>query len=126
MGVKQLSGDPFSTYLAANPKGTIVKGVVTEVDAKAAMIDLGDGIIGQLKAVDISVDRVEDASKVLKEGDEVEAKFVGLDRKTRVVSLSVKAKDRHEEEEAMRDYQSDATSGTSLGDQLKDLMTSSD
>ncbi|MBT8142204.1 MAG: 30S ribosomal protein S1 [Gammaproteobacteria bacterium] len=126
LGVKQLSNDPFSTYLAANPKGSIVKGVITEVDAKAALVDLGDGIVGQLKASDLSIDRVEDARSVLKEGDEVEAKFVGLDRKTRVVSLSVKAKDRHEEQEAMRDYQSASTAGTSLGDQLKDLMTSSD
>jgi len=126
LGVKQLSNDPFSSYLAANPKGSIIKGIVTEVDAKAAMVDLGDGIVGQLKASDLSVDRVEDARSVLKEGDEVEAKFVGLDRKTRVVTLSVKAKDRHEEEEAMRDYQSTATGGATLGDQLKDLMTSSD
>lgn len=126
LGVKQLSNDPFSSYLAANPKGSIVKGVVSEVDAKAAMVDLGDGIIGQLKASDMSVDRVEDARTILKEGDEIEAKFIGLDRKTRVVSLSVKAKDRHEEQEAMRDYQSTSTAGTSLGDQLKDLMTSSD
>jgi len=126
LGVKQLSNDPFSSYLAANPKGSIIKGIVTEVDAKVAMVDLGDGIVGQLKASDLSVDRVEDARSVLKEGDEVEAKFVGLDRKTRVVTLSVKAKDRHEEEEAMRDYQSAAAAGTSLGDQLKDLMTSSD
>ncbi len=126
LGVKQLSNDPFSGYLAANPKGSIIKGIVTEVDAKAAMVDLGDGIIGQLKASDLSVDRVEDASKVLKVGDEVEAKFVGLDRKTRMVTLSVKAKDRHDEEEAMRDYQSASTGGSTLGDQLKDLMTSSD
>jgi len=126
LGIKQMSNDPISSYLAANPKGSIVTGKVIEVDAKSATIELADGITGLLKASEISLDRVEDARTHLKEGDEVEAKFIGLDRKTRVVSLSIKAKDRHEEQEAMREYQTNETSGTSLGDQLKDLMTSSD
>jgi len=98
----------------------VLTGKVIEVDAKAATIELAEGITGQLKASELSLDRVEDARSVLKEGDEVEAKFIGLDRKSRVIA------DRHDEQEAMRDYQSSDSAGTSLGDQLKDLMTSSD
>ena len=126
LGIKQMSNDPISSYLAANPKGSIVKGKVIEVDAKAATIELAEGITGQLKASELSLDRVEDARTILKEGDEVEAKFIGLDRKSRVIALSIKEKDRKEEQDAIRDYQSNETAGTSLGDQLKDLMTSSE
>ena len=107
LGIKQLAKDPFSPFIAENPKGTIVKGVVKEVDAKGAVIDLGDGIEGQLRASEISRDRVEDARTVLKEGDEVEAKFTGVDRKTRTISLSIKAKEIHEEQKAVQNYRSD-------------------
>ena len=83
LGVKQLAKDPFSTWIAEHPKGTIVKGTVREVDAKGAIIDLGGGIEGHLRASELSRDRVEDARTVLKVGDEVEAKFTAVDRKSR-------------------------------------------
>ncbi|CAG0943176.1 30S ribosomal protein S1 [Gammaproteobacteria bacterium] len=123
LGVKQLDNDPLSTFMAQFPKGSIVKGTVIEVDARAAVIDLGDGIQGQLRASELARDRVEDARSVLKVGDVVEAKFTGLDRKSRVISLSIKAKEAHEEAEAVESYRSsDATSGTTLGDLLKERI----
>jgi len=88
--------DPFSLFVAANEKGSIVKGTVTEVSAKLVKIDLGDKIEGVLRASEISRDRVEDASTVMSVGDSVEAKFMGVDRKTRAVNLSIKAKDLHQ------------------------------
>jgi small subunit ribosomal protein S1 len=125
LGIKQLAKDPFSAYIAENPKGTIVKGVVKEVDARGAVIDLGNGIEGQLRASELGRDRVEDARAVLKVGEEVEAKFTGVDRKSRTISLSIKAKEMHEEQEAVQSYRSDtATSGTSLGDLLKEQIGS--
>ena len=122
LGIKQLAKDPFAGYIADNPKGSIVRGVVKEVDARGAIIDLGNGIEGQLRASDIGRDRVEDARQFLGVGDEVEAKFMGVDRKTRSISLSIKAKEAHEEAEAMQSYRSEqgpATAGTSLGELLK-------
>ncbi|MGA7541304.1 MAG: 30S ribosomal protein S1 [Steroidobacteraceae bacterium] len=122
LGIKQLAKDPFSSYIAENPKGTIVKGVVREVDARGAVIDLGNGVEGQLRASELGRDRVEDARTVLKAGDEVEAKFTGVDRKSRTISLSIKAKEAHEEAEAVQSYRSSeaSTTGTSLGDLLKE------
>jgi small subunit ribosomal protein S1 len=125
LGIKQLAKDPFSAYIADNPKGTIVKGVVKEVDARGAIIDLGNGIEGQLRASELGRDRVEDARAVLKVGEEVEAKFTGVDRKSRTISLSIKAKEAHEEAEAVQSYRSEtSTSGTSLGDLLKEHIGS--
>jgi small subunit ribosomal protein S1 len=126
LGVKQLAKDPFSAYIAEHPKNSIVKGLVREVDAKGAIIDLGNGVDGQLRASDISRDRVEDARLVLKVGDEVEAKFTGVDRKGRSISLSIKAKDIHEEQEAMQNYRTDSPTGTSLGDLLKEQISGQD
>ncbi len=97
LGVKQLAKDPFSAFIAENPKGTIIRGTVKEVDARGAIIDLGNGIEGQLRASELSRDRVEDARTVLKEGQEIEARFTGVDRKSRTISLSIKAKEMHEE-----------------------------
>ncbi len=124
LGIKQLAKDPFSAFIAENPKGTIVRGTVKEVDARGAIIDLGNGIEGQLRASELSRDRVEDARMVLKEGEEVEAKFTGVDRKSRTISLSIKAKEMHEEAEAVQSYRSSDTSssGTSLGDLLKEKI----
>jgi small subunit ribosomal protein S1 len=123
LGIKQLAQDPFSEYIATNPKGSVVKGVVKEVDARAAIIDLGNGIEGQLRASDLSRDRVEDARTVLKVGQEIEARFTGVDRKTRTISLSIKAKEIHEENEAVSNYRSEQpSSGTSLGDLLKEQI----
>jgi len=125
LGIKQLAKDPFSAYIADNPKGTIVKGVVKEVDARGAVIDLGNGIEGQLRASELGRERVEDARAVLKVGEEVEAKFTGVDRKSRTISLSIKAKEAHEEAEAVQSYRSETTtSGTSLGDLLKEQIES--
>jgi small subunit ribosomal protein S1 len=124
LGIKQLESDPFANFMAANPKGSIVKGKISEVDAKGALIDLGDGVEGQLRASEISRERVDDARTVLNVGDEVEAKFTGVDRKNRVITLSIKAKDSAEEAEAMNDYQSSAPAATTLGDILKEQMDS--
>jgi len=126
LGIKQLAKDPFSAYIAENPKGTIVRGVVKEVDARGAVIDLGNGVDGQLRAAELGRDRIEDARMVLKVGDEVEAKFTGVDRKTRTISLSIKAKEAHEEAEAVQSYRSSdqASAGTSLGDLLKEQIGS--
>ncbi|HEY1873279.1 MAG TPA: 30S ribosomal protein S1 [Steroidobacteraceae bacterium] len=125
LGIKQLAKDPFSAYIADNPKGTIVRGVVKEVDARGAIIDLGNGIEGQLRASELGRDRVEDARAVLKVGEQVEAKFTGVDRKSRTISLSIKAKEAHEEAEAVQSYRSDtAASGTTLGDLLKEQIES--
>ncbi|HKE44617.1 MAG TPA: 30S ribosomal protein S1 [Steroidobacteraceae bacterium] len=128
LGIKQLAKDPFSSYLADHPKGSIVKGVVREVDAKGALIDLGNGVEGQLRASELSRDRVEDARTMLKVGDEVEAKFTGVDRKGRVIALSIKAKEAHEEAEAVQNYKTatDSSSGTSLGDLLKEHIGGQD
>jgi small subunit ribosomal protein S1 len=125
LGIKQLDKDPFSSYLAEHPKGSIVKGVVTEVDAKGAVLDL-EGVEGYLRASELSRDRVEDARMVLKPGDEVEAKFVGIDRKSRSINLSIKAKEAHEEAQAVQSYKTDASSGTSLGDLLKEQISGQD
>jgi small subunit ribosomal protein S1 len=126
LGIKQLAKDPFSAYVAEHPKGTVVRGTVREVDAKGAIIDLGNGVDGQLRASDISRDRVEDARLLLKVGEEVEAKFTGVDRKGRSISLSIKAKDIHEEQEAMQNYRTDSPTGTSLGDLLKEQISGQD
>ncbi|WP_313109270.1 30S ribosomal protein S1 [Atlantibacter sp.] len=101
LGVKQLAEDPFNNYVALNKKGTIVTGKVTAVDAKGATVELADGVEGYLRASEASRDRVEDATLVLNVGDDVEAKFTGVDRKNRVVSLSVRAKDEADEKDAI-------------------------
>jgi small subunit ribosomal protein S1 len=120
LGIKQMAKDPFSAFIAQHPKGSIVVGTVREVDAKGAIIDLPGGIEGYLRASELARDRVEDARTVLKEGDTVEAKFTGVDRKSRAIALSIKAKDIHEEQEAMQAYRTDSMTGTSLGDLLKE------
>jgi small subunit ribosomal protein S1 len=120
LGIKQLEKDPFSNFVAEHSKGSIVTGTVKEVDAKAAIIDLGDGIDGTLRASELSRDRIEDARTLLKVGDEVEAKFMGVDRKSRAIMLSVKAKDTEDEASMMQDYGSSTSEATSsLGDVLK-------
>ncbi len=122
LGIKQLEQDPVSSFVAMNPKGTVVRGVVKEVDAKAAIIDLGETVEGILRASDLSRDRVEDARTVLKVGDEIEARFTGVDRKNRTITLSVKAKEVAEDAEAVQEYSSRAQASTSLGDALRAQM----
>ena len=126
LGVKQLEQDPMGQFQANNTRGSIVKGTVKEVDAKGATIVLGDGVEGYLAARDISHERVEDASQKLKVGDEVEAKIVGTDRKSRLMQLSIKAKDEAETQEALAEYNksaSDASTGTTkLGALLREQL----
>ncbi len=125
LGIKQLAKDPFSGYVAEHPRGSIVTGTVTEVDQRGALIDLGNGVEGQLRATELGRDRVDDARMVLKVGETVEAKFVGVDRKTRSITLSIKAKEIHEEAEAVQSYRTESgggSSGTSLGDLLKEQI----
>ncbi len=124
LGVKQLQSDPYSNYLAEFAKGSIVVGKVAEVDAKGAKIDLAEGVEGYLRSSELARDRVEDARSVLNVGDEVEAKFVGVDRKNRTILLSIKAKDSQEEADALRDYSkgSDQSGATTLGDLLKEQL----
>jgi len=126
LGIKQLEKDPFSAWLAAHPKNTIVKGTVTEVDARAATVDLGDGIFGSLRASEMARGRVEDARTMIKIGEEVEAKFTNVDRKNRTIALSIKAKEVHDEQEAISSYKSEAGAapvGTTLGELLKEKMS---
>ena len=120
LGVKQLEKDPFANFVAENSKGSIVKGTIKEVDAKAAIVDLGDGIDGTLRASELSRDRIEDARTVLTVGEEIEAKFMGVDRKSRAIMLSIKAKDSEDEATMMQDYGAETSEATTnLGDVLK-------
>jgi len=122
LGIKQLGEDGFSQFAGANKKGSIVKGTIAEVDARGAVVELADDVSGYLKASEISQDRVEDASSLLKKGEEIEAVITQIDRRARKLSLSIKTKDSVEEKEAMKDYnkQSSTSNGSKLGDLLKE------
>ncbi|HXJ07958.1 MAG TPA: 30S ribosomal protein S1, partial [Burkholderiales bacterium] len=114
LGVKQLEGDPFTNFIASHDKNSVVSGTVKSVDAKGAVVDIG-GVEGYLRASEFARDRVEDLSKVLKEGDTVQAMIINVDRKNRSINLSVKAKDMAEETDAMkaiRTEQAAASAGT--------------
>ena len=127
LGVKQMQQDPLTMFLADNQKGSMVKGIVKAVDVKGANIELAGGVEAYIKAGDLSRDRVEDATKVLKEGDTLEARFIGVDRKNRIVTLSVKAKEIQEEDETVAEYSRNASTGkTSLGDLLKEQIGGND
>ncbi|HWR96052.1 MAG TPA: 30S ribosomal protein S1 [Arenimonas sp.] len=124
LGVKQLEQDPMGQFTASTQKGAIVKGIVKEVDAKGAVIEIEGGIEGYIKANDIAKERVEDATQYLKVGDEIEAKFIGNDRKGRVMQLSIRAKDEAELQETLAEVnKADASSGTTkLGALLREQM----
>ena len=123
LGIKQLEHDPFQNYLTAHEKGDLVNGVVKEVDAKGAVITLADSVEGYLRASEISRDRVEDARTQLNVGDQVEAKFMGVDKKMKAITLSIKAKDQEEEVSAMKGYTQQASSAMpTLGDIFKEQM----
>ena len=125
LGIKQMEKDPFSDYAAEHDRGDIVKGKVLEVQPKEAVIQLVEDVTGILKASEISIDRVEDARNVLKEGEELEVKIVNLDRKNRTIGLSIKAKDVEEERQAVKDHQkqeSDRGGPATLGDLIKAQM----
>lgn len=122
LGLKQLSEDDFTSFSSSNKKGAIVKGVVAEVNNRGAVVTLSDNITGYLKVSEISQERIEDASTVLKTGDEVEVVITQIDKRSRNISLSIKQKDSVEEKAAMADYNkqsADAATGSTLGDLLK-------
>ncbi len=114
LGIKQLEQDPFQNFLATYEKGSLVKGTVKEVDAKGAVITLADHVEGYLRASEIQRDRVEDARTLLKEGDEVEAKFIGVDKKSKTISLSIKAKDSDDETHAIKEHSPQASVSTNV------------
>jgi small subunit ribosomal protein S1 len=122
LGVKQISEDPVNNYLTATKKGAIVNGTITEVDAKGATVELAEGVEGYIRVADISRDRIEDASDVLKVGEPVEARFMGIDRKNRVLSLSIKAKDEADEKaavESVNNQQDDGAFGNAMAEAFK-------
>lgn len=124
LGIKQLESDPTGDVTAQYPKGQIVTGKVTEVNAKGAVVDLGNGVEGQIRASEISKERVDDARNELTVGQDVEAKVLNVDRKTRIVNLSIKAKDAQEDANALQGYnrQADSAATTTLGDLLKEHL----
>jgi len=126
LGIKQLNSDPFNDFLAANERGALVKGTVTAVDARGATVKLADEVEATLKASEINRDRVEDATKFLEVGQEVEAKIINVDRKSRSINLSIKAKDEAEEKEAVASLRTATTSQDNgpktIGDLIKAQM----
>lgn len=125
LGIKQLDADPFNDYVTENDKNSIVKGIIKEVDAKAAVVTLADDIEGTLKASEISRDKVEDARNALKEGEEVEVKIITVDRKNRTIALSIKAKDMADEQEAVKSHkesEAEAKPAATIGDLIKAQM----
>ena len=126
LGIKQLDKDPFSNFVADHPKGAVIKGRITSVDAKGAVVDLGNGVEGSLRASELSRERIEDARSSLKEGEEIEAKFIGVDRKNRTITLSIKAKDMADEAEVLQDYSRKSSTGATLGDIFKEQMSAPD
>ena len=125
LGVKQLSQDTFAAFASANGRGSVVKGIVSEVDERQAIIKLSDDINGILKASEAAIERVEDLSKLLSVGDEVEAKVISVDRKHKALNLSIRAKDVADEKAVIQDYtRKESHAGTSLGDIFKELNNS--
>ena len=124
LGVKQLDQDPFSTYIAQNPKGTLVTGNVASIEGKVAFLELAENVEGMIKGSELSTDPVDDIRQKLKEGDSLEALIVGIDRKKRIVNLSVKAKESEEEAAALEEYGTDSGGTATLGDLLKEQMDS--
>ena len=128
LGIKQLEQDPFSTFVAENPRGTVVTGTVTEVDARGATLSLSEEVTGYLRAAEISRERVEDARTQINEGDELEVAVLGVDRKSHSVNLSIKQKESLDEEKAIKDYNEanavEETGSTTIGDLIKKQMGS--
>jgi len=123
LGIKQLERDPFSSYVAEHPKGSIVKSTVQNVEARSVTVLLAEGVEGQLKSSELSIDKkVDDARTVVKEGDDLEVKITAIDRKKRTITVSVRAKESDEETAAVREYAPDTSSGTKLGDILKEHL----
>ncbi|MCF7987397.1 MAG: 30S ribosomal protein S1 [Methylovulum sp.] len=121
LGIKQLEQDPFQNFLAKHEKGSLVKGTIKEVDAKGAVVSLADYVEGYIRASEIQRDRVEDARTLLKEGDSVEAKFVGVDKKSKSISLSIKAKDQEEETNTIKDHSQQSSGSPTFADIFKQM-----
>ena len=126
LGIKQSQRDPFSEYLGAHPRGSIVKGKVTAVDARGATIELAEDVTGYIRAADVSREMTADVSQVLSIGDEVEAKLVAVSRKDRTLTLSIKAKDSEDEAEAVREYSNADDNSATLGDILQEEIQQKD
>ena len=129
LGIKQLNDDPFNTFMNSNPKGTIVKGIASDIDENNALIVIDKSINGLLKITEISRDNLNDVRTVIKSGDTIEAKIIGFDKKNRTVKLSVKAKEETEEREALESYKADESESiakTSLGELLKSKLLKKD
>ena len=125
LGIKQLEKDPYSSYVAEHPKGSVVKGTVEKVEPKEVIVRLAEGVEGQLRVAELTKEgKVEDAATILKPGDEVEAKLIGLDRKQRIIMLSIKARETDEEAATVQEYSADAAGTTKLGDILKEQLDS--
>lgn len=127
LGIKQLNDDPFTNWLSEHPKNSLINGKVTEVEAQSVIIDVGDGVSASMHVSELSQERVDDARTMVKVGDDIEAKITNIDRKNRSVALSIKAKEEHDEKEALSSYQSDSSTSssgsTTLGELLKEKMT---
>ena len=126
LGIKQAQDDPFNAYVGAHSKGASVKGMISSVDAKGAVVELGEGVEGYLRATELSRDFVEDARSVLNPGSEVEAKITSIDRKTRRITLSIKALEAEIEDKAVQQYSGQVSAMTSLGDKLKEELDKQD
>ncbi|MCB1618034.1 MAG: S1 RNA-binding domain-containing protein, partial [Pseudomonadales bacterium] len=125
LGVKQLLSDPFNDYADAHDKGSVVTGTVQEVEAKGAVVQLAEGVEATLKASEASSDRIDDLRQLLKPGDVIEAKIVNLDRKTRAIALSIRAKDAVDQKQALKELrkqEAEAVSPTTIGDLIKAQM----
>ena len=126
LGIKQAQDDPFNAFVGAHSKGASVKGMISSVDAKGAVVELGEGVEGYLRATELSRDYVEDARSVLSAGSEVEAKITSIDRKTRRITLSIKALEAEIEDKAVQQYSGQVSAMTSLGDKLKEELDKQD
>ena len=126
LGIKQTQDDPFNAYVGAHSKGASVKGMISSVDAKGAVVELGEGVEGYLRATELSRDFVEDARSVLNAGSEIEAKITSIDRKTRRITLSIKALEAEIEDKAVQQYSGQVSAMTSLGDKLKEELDKQD
>ena len=126
LGLKQLEGDNFTTFAEEFTKGAVVKGKVTAVDAKTVTVELAEDVFGTIRANDLSDDKVDDATTLVKEGDEIEAKIINVDRKNRTISLSIKAKDAQDQADAIKKYSRSGEVNTTLGDLLKEKMANKD
>ncbi len=126
LGLKQLEGDNFTSFVEEFTKGAIVKGKVTAVDAKSVTVQLGEDVFGTIRASDLSDEKVDDATTIVKEGEEIEAKVMNVDRKNRTVSLSVKAKAAQDQAEVIKKYSRSSEVSTTLGDLLKEKMANKD